>query len=76
MNLNENQIETLQQAYEWAQLPVPKYVCFGRLPQTKDGKPFFAPFLKAGLIHKDTLKYTGVFRLTDKGISYFETLKK
>jgi hypothetical protein len=71
--LTKDQILTFQQAYEWSKLETPKYICFGRLPQ-KD-KEFFAPFLQAGYIHKDTLKYTGVFRLTPKGISKFEELK-
>jgi hypothetical protein len=72
--LTENQILTWQQAYEWAKLEEPKYICFGQIPQ-REGKEFFAPFLQAGYIHKDTLKYTGVFRLTTKGIEKFEELK-
>jgi hypothetical protein len=71
--LTKNQILTWQQAYEWSKLEVPKYICFGMLPSKE--KKFFAPFLKAGYVHKDTLKYTGVFRLTTKGIYKFEELK-
>ena len=74
-NLNDKQILTWQQAYEWAKLPEPKYICFGKLPTTKEGKEFFAPFIQAEYISKDTLKYTGVFRLTDKGKLKFEELK-
>lgn len=74
-NLTDKQILTWQQAYEWNKLSEPKYICFGRLPQQREGKTFFAPFLQAGYIHKDTLNFTGVFRLTEKGISKFEELK-
>lgn len=74
-NLNTNQILTWQKAYEWAKLEEPQYICFGRLPNTSEGKEFFEPFLSAGYIHKDTLKYTGVFKLTDKGLKKFEELK-
>ena len=74
-NLNDKQILTWQQAYDWEQLPEPKYICFGRFPLTKDGKDFFAPFIQAGYIHKPTLKFAGVFRLTDKGKAKFEELK-
>ena len=74
-NLTDNQILTWQQAYEWDNLPQPKYICFGRLPTTKEGKIFFAPFIQAGYIHVPTLKFTGVFRLTDKGKAKFEELK-
>lgn len=75
-SLNKNQILTWQQAYEWNKLPEPKYICFGKLPLTKDGKDFFSPFIKAGYIHNETLKYTGVFKLTAKGIAKFEELKE
>ena len=74
-NLNDKQILTWQQAYEWANLPEPKYICFGSLPKTKEGKAFFAPFIQAEYIHLPTLKFTGVFRLTDKGKAKFEELK-
>ena len=74
-NLNENQLLTWQQAYEWSNLPAPRYICFGSLPKTKEGKQFFAPFLQAKYIHADTLRFTGVFRLTDKGRMKFEELK-
>lgn len=74
-NLNGKQIITWQQAYEWANLPVPKFICFGRFPLTKEGKEFFAPFLQAEYIHKPTLKFTGVFKLTEKGKAKFEELK-
>lgn len=73
-SLNEKQILTWQEAYRKSNLPEPKYICFGNLPNTKDGKAFFAPFLKAGYICKNTIKFTGVFRLTDKGKSKFEEL--
>jgi len=72
MNLKEKQIVLFKQAYEWAKLPTPKYPCLGRSAKTKDGKAFVAPFAKQGLIHPETLKYTGVFRLTEKGMKYFE----
>lgn len=75
INLNANQILTWQQAYEWSNLTEPKFICFGNMPTTKHGKEFFKPFLQGGYIHKDTLKFTGVFRLTDKGKSKFEELK-
>jgi len=74
-NLNDKQILTWQQAYEWANLPEPKYICFGRLPTTKEGKAFFAPFIQAEYIHVPTLKFTGVFRLTEKGKAKFNELK-
>ena len=73
--LNDKQILTWQQAYDWQKLPEPKYICFGRSANTKDGKAFFAPFIQAGYIHADTFKFTGAFRLTEKGISKFEELK-
>lgn len=73
--LNDKQILAWQQAYEWEKLSQPKYICFGTFPLTKEGKTFFKPFISAGYIHKDTLKFTGVFRLTDKGITKFEELK-
>jgi hypothetical protein len=72
-SLNSNQLITWQQAYEWAKLPQPQYICFGIVP--KKEKQFFEPFLQAGYIHKDTLKYTGVFKLTEKGMKKFEELK-
>jgi len=72
MELNANQILTWQQAYEWQKLETPKYITGFNL---KTHKEFMKPFLKAGYIHKDTLKYTGVFRLTKKGIEKFEELK-
>jgi hypothetical protein len=74
-NLNANQLLTWQQAYDWEQLPQPKYICYGRFPSTKEGKQFFAPFLQAGYIAKNELKFAGVFRLTDKGKAKFEELK-
>jgi len=74
-NLNANQLLTWQQAYDWSKLPEPKYICYGKFPTTKEGKEFFAPFIQAEYIHKPTLKFTGVFRLTEKGISKFEELK-
>ena len=73
--LTKNQLITWQQAYEWANLPEPKYICFGRLPLTKEGKEFFAPFIQAEYIHQPTLKFTGVFKLTEKGKQKFEELK-
>lgn len=75
INLSKNQILTWQQAYDWANLETPKYICFGRFPTTKDGKEFFKPFLQAEYIHKPTLQFTGVFRLTEKGKAKFEELK-
>ncbi len=75
-NLNEKQILTWQQAYQFAKEDRQKGICFGRLPETKEGKQFFRPFLQAGYINTNTLKYTGVFVLTDKGISKFEELKQ
>jgi len=45
------------------------------LPTTKEGKAFFAPFIQAEYIHVPTLKFTGVFRLTEKGKTKFEELK-
>lgn len=72
--LSDKQVLTWQQAYEWGNLPEPKYICFGRAANTKDGKDFFAPFLRAGYIHANTFKFTGVFRLTDKGKAKFEEL--
>lgn len=75
-SLTKNQLLTWQQAFEWLNLTTPKYICFGRFPNTKDGKAFFNPFLKAGYIHSDTLKYTGVFKLTEKGVEKFKQLKK
>jgi hypothetical protein len=74
-SLNDKQILTWQQAYEWAKLPEAKYICFGSFPKTREGKKMFAPFIKAGYIHEPTLKFTGVFRLTEKGLSKFEELK-
>ncbi len=74
-SLNMNQILTWQQAYRWSKLAEPKYICFGKLPTTKSGKEFFKPFLEAQYIHEPTLKFTGVFRLTDKGVQKFEELK-
>lgn len=74
-SLNDKQILTWQQAYEWANLPEPKYICFGKVPTTKEGKAFFKPFISAGYIHNDTLKFTGVFKLTEKGKAKFEELK-
>lgn len=74
-SLNKNQIITWQQAYEWSKLPEPKYICFGNVPTTKEGKKFFKPFLVAGYIHKETLNFTGVFKLTEKGKQKFEELK-
>ena len=75
-NLNDKQILTWQQAYEWSKLPEPKYICFGRSANSKDGREFFEPFIKAGYIHAATFKFTGVFRLTEKGIAKFEELKE
>ena len=74
MELNKNQILTWQQAYEWSKLETPKYITGFNL-KNKDVKEFMQPFLKAGYIHKETLKYTGVFRLTIKGKEKFEELK-
>jgi hypothetical protein len=73
-NLNQNQITTWQQAYNLAKEKRQKGICFGNLPNTNDGKQFFAPFIQAGYIEKKTLKYTGVFVLTDKGIAKFDEL--
>lgn len=73
-SLNKNQILTWQQAYKWSKLPDPKYVMFGNVPNTKEGKEFFKPFLDAGLIDKNHLKYAGAFRLTEKGKTKFEEL--
>jgi hypothetical protein len=75
-HLNDKHILTWQQAYEWEQLPTKKFICFGKFPLTKEGKEFFAPFLTAGYINKNTLRFTGVFVLTDKGKRKFEQLKK
>jgi hypothetical protein len=75
-HLTQNQTTTWKQAYEWSKLDEPKYICFGNLPNTKDGKEFFKPFLNAGYIHKDTLKFTGVFRLTQTGKNKIEQLLK
>ena len=74
-NLNDKQILTWQQACDWNKLPEPKYICFGKFPTTKEGKAFFAPFIQAEYIHAPTLKFTGVFRLTEKGKIKFEELK-
>lgn len=73
--LNKNQILTWQQAYDWAKLPTPKYICFGRSCRSKDAQAFFKPFIDAGYIDNNTLKFTGVFRLTEKGMTQFEKLK-
>ena len=66
---------TWQQAYEWLKLSPQKFICFGKFPMSKEGRKFFAPFLQAGYICKNTLRFTGVFKLTDKGIRKFEELK-
>jgi hypothetical protein len=76
IHLDCNQIITWKQAYDWAKLPEPRYICLGNMPNTTDGKEFLKPFIQKGYIHKDTLKNTGVFRLTDKGIANFKKLKK
>jgi hypothetical protein len=73
-NLNENQILTWQEAYNASKVNRKSGIAFGSVPMTKDGKAFFAPFLKAGYINANCLKYTGMFVLTDKGISKFEEL--
>lgn len=73
--MNEKQLITFKQAYEWENLPEPKYICFGQFPKTKEGKEFLKPFIKSGLIHEPTLKYTGVFRLTKKGINQFKQMQ-
>jgi hypothetical protein len=73
-SLNEKQILTWQQAYQFSKEDRQKGICFGRLPETKDGKQFFKPFLQAGYINANILKYAGVFVLTDKGISKYEEL--
>jgi len=75
INLNTNQILTWQQAYDWQKLETPKYVMFGNFPNTKEGKEFFKPFIQAGYILKDHLKFAGAFRLTEKGVMKFEELK-
>lgn len=72
--LNTNQVLTWQQAYEFAKEKRGKGVCFGNVPNTKEGKLFFAPFIKAGYINANCLKYAGVFVLTDKGIAKWEEL--
>ena len=66
-NLSANQILTWQQAYELSNLPEPKYIMLGNVPKTKEGKAFLEPFLQAGYIDKNHLKFTGAFRLTEKG---------
>jgi len=73
-SLNEKQVLTWQTAYEFTKENRQKGICFGSFPDTKEGKQFFAPFLKAGYINANTLKYAGVFVLTDKGISKYEEL--
>lgn len=73
-NLTKNQLLTWQQAVTWANLPEPKYIMFGSFPATTQGKEFFKPFIKAGYIDPNHLKYTGAFRLTTKGIEKFKEL--
>ncbi len=75
--MNKMHILTWQQAFEWSQLERPKYIMFGNKPNTKEGKVFFAPFINAGLIDKNHLKYSGAFRLTKKGKEkYLEFISK
>lgn len=73
--LTDKHLITWQQAYEWEKMPTKKFICFGKFPKTKEGKEFFAPFLQAGYICKNTLRFSGVFRLTEKGKQKFEQLK-
>lgn len=73
-SLNFNQLVTWQQAYHFSKEEKGKGIVFGKLPETKSGRAFFAPFIKAGYINKNTLKYAGVFVLTEKGITKFEEL--
>jgi hypothetical protein len=72
LELNENQCVTFKQAYEWSKLLKPKYIMFGRTPETKDGKEFFKPFIANKLILVAHLKFTGAFVLTVKGKAEYE----
>jgi len=76
LKLSPQQLATWEEAYNKAKLPVPEFICFGKLPKYKSWKPFFKPFLEAKTIHFDTLKYCGVFRLTAQGVQDWEALKK
>lgn len=70
--LNKNQIIMWQKAYDFNKIG--KVLCLGYMPKTKEGKEFLKPFVQAEYVCKDSLKYCGVFKLTQKGIQKFEEI--
>lgn len=75
-NLTIHQQIVFDELYRQAKLPAPTFPVFGKFPKTKGGREFFKPFLDFGIIHKDTLKFTGVARMTPAGFEMYESIQK
>lgn len=72
--LTDKQLVTMKTAYEFQKQN--KVLMLGSFPTTKEGKEFLKPFIKTGMIHKDTLKFTGGFLLTEKGVKVHENMQR
>ena len=70
--LTDKQLVMMKTAYEFQKEN--KVLMLGSFPTTREGKEFLKPFIKTGMIHKDTLKFTGGFLLTEKGVSMYENI--
>ncbi len=79
MTLSEfHHLDPMQQilfdeAYRQSKLDPPTYICMGKV---KISDPFYKDFLDHGIFHKETLKFTGVVRLTKKGKQIYENIQK
>lgn len=71
--LTDRQFIIMKTAYEFQKEN--KVLMLGSFPKTKEGREVLKPFIKTGMIHKDTLKFTGGFLLTEKGVKVYENMQ-